>query len=360
MSKSSYLKMFVLIFAIVLALSGCGLTVNTGNNTGAGAGGATDGGVYKSINKGANWQQKTLIKSVGPARSFASVDIAALAFDPADSEAIYAGSLDTGLFYSYDGADSWQIATSLGKVTVSSVAIDPADKCLVYVAAANKVYKSTDCSRGWSQVYFDNDLKVKITSLAIDGLNSANIFIGTSRGDIIKSSDRGLSWRSVSRLNSQVEKIVVNPASGQAMFAGTVSRGMFRSLDGGATWASLSDKLKNFNDGQSFRDLVIVKKNMPEVFLANNYGLIRSTDNGNTWTSLRLLTPERQARINAIAVNPYNTAEIYYVTDTTFYRSSDGGKTWSSRKLPTNRAGWRLLLDQKNSATIYLAAKSIK
>lgn len=351
-------KIIFLAIMLVLVLSGCGLSVSTSG--GAGAGGATDGGVYKSVNKGASWQQKTLIQSIGGARSFAGVDILALAFDPSDSQAIYAGSLDTGLFYSYDGADSWQIATGLGKITVAAAAVDPADKCIIYAASGNKLYKSTDCNRSWSQVYFDNDLKVKITALAIDNSNGANIFIGTSRGDIIKSSDRGSSWRAADRLNSQVDKIVISPAGGKAIFAGTAGKGLFRSLDGGATWASLSDKLKAFNDSQRFRDLVMAKKEKTEIFLANNYGLIKSSDGGDSWSGIKLLTPEKQARINAIAVNPNNTAEIYYATDTTFYRSADGGKNWSSRKLPTNRAGWRLLLDQKNSSIIYLAARSLK
>ncbi|MDO8592422.1 MAG: YCF48-related protein [bacterium] len=353
-------KIIFLALMLTLVLSGCGLTVNTGSNIGVGAGGATDGGIYQSVDKGTTWQQKTLIQSVGASRSFASVDIASLAFDPGDSQAIYAGSLDNGLFFSYNSGDSWQIAASLGKISVAAIAIDPADKCVIYAAAANKVYKSADCNRSWSQAYFDNDLQAKITSLAIDSFSSANIFIGTSRGDIIKSSDRGLSWRVAGRLDSQVEKIVISPAGGKAVFAGTVSQGLFRSLDGGATWASLSDKLKNFGDSQRFRDLVMVKKEKTEIFLANNYGLIKSTDGGNAWSSIALLTPQQRARINTIAVNPNNTAEIYYATDTTFYRSLDGGKNWSAKKLPTNRAGWRLLLDQKNPSIIYLAAKSLK
>lgn len=349
-------KTILVLSLSALFLSGCGLTVNTNG----GSGGRTDGGVYKSTDKGASWEQKTLIQSAGAARSFASVDIIDLVLDPSDSQAIYAGSLDTGLFFSYDGAGSWQIADGLGKVTVNQVAVDPLNKCVIYAAAANKLYKSDDCNRGWSQIYFDNDLNLKITALAIDPFNSSNVFAGTSRGGLIKSSDHGLSWRALERLDSQVDKIVISPASAEVMFAGTASRGLFRSLDRGVSWTSLANNLRTFNDSQRFRDLIMVKRGTMEVFLANNYGLLKSTDNGDTWVNIPLLTPEKQARINAIAVNPANTAEIYYVTDTAFYRSADGGGNWSSRKLPTNRAGSRLLLDPENSAIIYLAARRIK
>ena len=114
MSKIKLLRVVLLLPLMALTLSGCTLSLGTGSNTGSG--GATDGGVFKSLNKGGNWAQKTLIQSVGAKRSFAAVDIISLAFDPSDHKAIYAGSLANGLFYSYDGAEGWQVAAGLGKV----------------------------------------------------------------------------------------------------------------------------------------------------------------------------------------------------------------------------------------------------
>lgn len=359
MFKEKLIKLTCLL-AAALMLSGCGLTVSTNGNNGAGSGSGTDGGVFKSTNKGINWSQKTSIKSVDRAKTFSGVDIGALALDPQDSQAIYAGSIANGLFFSYDGAEGWQLSSGLGSATINDLAIDPKDKCTIYAASGNKVFKSIDCSRTWSGVYFDNDLAVKIISLAIDPSNSKNVFIGTSRGEVIKSSDAGSSWQTVGRFESQVEKIAVNPSDAKIMYAGTASKGVFRSLDGGANWASLDDKLKTFNDAKRFRDLALVKGEKNSVFLATSYGILKSTDDGNTWLKIELITPEKDAKINSLAINPSNTDEIYYATDTTFYRSLDGGKNWTSRKLPTNRAGAKLLIDPKNPSNIYLAAKKVK
>lgn len=343
---------------MILALSGC--TLNLGPGTGSNSNNTTDGGVFRSLNKGANWEQKALIQTINRPRNFAGVNIISLNVDPSDNKAIYAGSSDSGLYYSYDSANSWQIATGLGKVRVTDVAVDPFNKCVIYAAVENKVMKSEDCSRNWAQVYFDNDLAVKITTLAIDYLNSANIFIGTSRGDIIKSSDRGGSWRAIARFDSRVDKLSLNPAEVKIMFAGTSGRGIFRSTDGGNEWQSLTASLKDFSNNFSFRDIAMIKSEKSTVFLATNYGLLKSTDGGSSWSEIKLLTPEKEAKINSIAVNSLNGNEIYYVTNTTFYRSLDGGKNWSSKKLPTGRAGAKLLLDPKNYATLYLAAKSVK
>jgi len=352
------LKNLFLIVLMALTLSGCTLSLGVGSNTSSGS--ATDAGVYKSINKGVSWTQQADVLSVGAKKNFAAVDILFLAIDPGDNKAIYAGSFENGLFYSYDGALSWQIATGLGKISITAVVVDPEDKCQIYATAANKVFKSEDCSRTWNQVYFDNDLKAVVSSLVIDYSSSNNVFIGTSNGDVIKSSDRGASWRALERLESQVDKIVISPVSSKIMFAGTTSKGIFRTTNGGEKWEKLADKLKVFDGSNRFRDLVIAKSDKANVFLATDYGLLKSTDDGNTWSKIELLTAEAEAKIYSIAVNPGDVNEIYYTTSTTFYHSSDGGKNWISKKLPTSRVGFKLLLDPKNSATLYLAVRRVK
>jgi len=358
MSKKLSLKLFVLLPLAALMLSGC--TFSFGTSSGTTSANLSDGGVYKSVNKGLNWAQKSLIQTVGSKKGFSSIDIISLGFDPSDNKAIYAGSSENGLFYSYDSGESWQVATSLGKVTVTNIAVDPANKCLIYATANNKVFKSEDCSRTWNQVYYDNDPKTIINSLVIEHADSKNVFIGTSNGDVIKSSDKGASWRALDRFNSEVHKIVINPINSKIMFAGTKAKGIFRSANGGETWESLSGKLENFDGSNRFRDLTISGANTAVVFLATNYGLLKSTDNGDTWSKIQLLTAEAEAKIYSIAVNSSNVDEIYYATGTTFYRSLDGGKNWSSKKLPTTRVGYKLLLDFKNPAIVYLAANKIK
>lgn len=353
-------KKFKILFLnalLVIILSGCTIGFNTGAGTGISA---TDGGIYKSFDKGTGWEQKVLIQTVGNKRSFSTLDIISSTLDPQDSKAIYAGSLDNGLLYSYDGAESWQIALTLGKVTVTNIAVDPANKCIIYATAANKVYKSVDCSRSWAVVYFDNEPTTAITSLVIDFSNNNNLFIGTSRGEIIKSSDRGGSWQTLNRFASRVDKIVISPANANVIFVGAFAKGIFRSTDSGVSWVDLSSKLVSVDNSKILRDLAMVKAEKPTVFLATEYGLAKSTDSGDSWSKIELIIEKAKIKINAIAINPFDANEIYYVTDTTFYRSLDGGKNWTSTKLPSGRRGYKLLIDPKNPNIIYLAVKQIE
>jgi photosystem II stability/assembly factor-like uncharacterized protein len=348
-------KIFIIFFAVTLALSGCTIQFNSSDN------GVNSGGMYVSANKGDTWTQKVLIpSSSGKPRSIASLDVLALAMDPSDYKTLYLGSSGNGLFFTYDNGENWQIASTLGKVTVNAIAVDPVEKCTIYAAAENKVYKSIDCSRTWAQAYYDNDPAALVNAIAVDSYNNKNIFIGISRGDLLRSGDKGGSWQTVARFQDRVDKIVFSASDSRVIFAGTRGKGIFRSQDNGFNWVSLNEELSPLKLVNSFRDLAVSKAKPGFIILANNYSLIASVDNGNTWTRLDLIIPETGAVINSVFVGPKNADEIYYVTNTTFYRSLDGGKTWTTKKLPTPRAGWRLLMDPENANVIYMGVKTVK
>jgi photosystem II stability/assembly factor-like uncharacterized protein len=338
------------MIAVMMFASGCSISFN-------GSGG-NDGGLYLSANKGDNWTQKVLIPNVsGQPQSFGNLNADCLALDPSDAGAVYFGSVDNGLLYTYNGAKEWFVAGKLAKATINAIAIDPDSKCLIYASVENKIYKSTDCNRTWMQVYYDNDVDTRINSIAIDHYDSANVYIGTSRGEIIKSSNRGAAWRTVGRLEDVVKKIVISPADSRLVFAATAQKGIFRSSDSGENWESLAEKLKDFSNGLKFRDLAAAPADKGLIFLATNYGLLKSNDNGNNWQKIELITPEKEATINTIAVSPKNSKEIYYATNTTFYRSLDGGDNWTTKKLPTTRAGWNLLVNPEDTSVIYLSVR---
>ncbi|MFH1522429.1 MAG: hypothetical protein ABIE43_01260 [Patescibacteria group bacterium] len=349
------LLFFIISMLVIFAMSGCSISFKKGD------GGGTDGGVYVTVDKGNIWQHKILIPTIsGRPKDIAMLNANSLAMDPSDEKAIYFGSVDNGLFYTYDSAQNWQIASNLSKETINYIAIDPSSKCIIYSAILNKVYKSTDCNRTWSQVYYDNDIETKVNNIAIDHYDSANVYIGTSRGEIIKSSDRGANWQTIGRFEDEVKEIAISPHDSRVIFVATAKKGIYRSKDKGINWINLQDELKDFQDNLKFRDLVLAEADQGRILLATSYGLLESTDNGDTWSKIELITPEKKAIINAIAVSPKNSKEIYYVTDTTFYRSLDGGKNWATKKLPTTRAGWRLLIDPNDTNIIYLGVRTIK
>lgn len=348
------LTIYIFLIFLLFFTAGCSISLKSGET-------GNDGGVYVSANQGKVWKQMALIPTVtGSAKNIAGLDDYSLALDPSDIEAIYFGSVDNGLFYSYNRAKEWRLAEGLERKTISAVAVDPDSKCVIYAAIDNKIYKSTDCNRAWAQVYFDNNLETKIHSIVIDNYDSRNVYASTSRGEVIKSLDRGVSWKTVGRFDDEVKKIIISPNDSRVLFVGADKKNVWRSLDGGDSWVSLEESLKTFKDSKKFRDLAMSQAEPGAIFLATDYGLLKSGNQGDSWSQIELITPEKKAIINSIAVSPKSAKEIYYVTNTTFYSSDNGGETWTSDKLPTSRAGWKLLIDPENTNIIYLGVRKVQ
>ncbi len=327
--------------------------------TGTGGGSGTDGGVFRSTDRGSKWVLKSAIATVGQARNFANANVTALAFDPTDKKVLYAGT-EGGLFYTYDGGESWQGAPGLGAVRVLSAAVSQADKCTVYVSTGNRVMRTTDCSRTWENVYFDSRAETKVNSVLIDHFNPMNVYAATSQGDLLKSGDAGGSWTPIHRFENEVRQILASAADSRVMYVGTRNKGVWKTTDGGATWVDLSPGMGEYAGAL---DNVIIAEDVARgnsIVVASNYGLLRSTDGGSTWKPITLLTPSGSTVIYSLAVSPKDSNFIAYGTINTLYRTVDGGNKWTTSKLPTTRAATNLLIDPTNDSTIYMGTTLFK
>lgn len=343
-----------ILFILPVVLSGC-IEFKTGKNTET-----NNGGLYKSADRGSAWAQRTAVSTAsGKPASFANVNNASLTIDPNDSKALYYGSVGSGLIYTYDGGASWQVARGFENTTVRAVAVAPGFKCTIYAAIANRVMKTNDCGRAWTQAYIDTDTTVTVDALTIDPAVPAVLYIGVSRGDVIRSRDQGENWQTIQLLKDKIEKIVIDPADSRHIYVLTAKKGVYRSTDGLATVNDINGVLKEHKFSLEAKDLSFVAAEPGLIYLAVSYGLLRSSDNGQSWEKMELITPEKKGMINALAVNPKNSLEIYYVTDTVFYRTTDGGEAWRPIKLPTARAGWRIAVDFDNPSTVYLGVQSM-
>lgn len=372
--KSSYKNRKNLVLGAVILfsfffLSGCSISTSSNVNKGV------DSSVFLSLDGGNTWQETTKLADSSSAKNISNLNVSLMTFDPQDNMAVYLGSYKNGLYYTYNvGRYGWIKAEDLPNGLVADIKVDSKNKCIVYTAIANRLYKSEDCSRSFKQVYFDNNLEVIVKAIAIDHYNSNNIYIGTSRGEIIKSMDAGLTWRTIYRLDDGISQIILSPLDSRLAFVGTMKNRIYSFNVGSngptqdqeeiernfavSNWQDLNAVLKDYNLGRTFRDFVVSGDGL--MFIATNQALLRSPDNGITWEKLGIIQPEKEAVINALAVDKQNSNNIYYVTNTTFFRSSDGGKTWATKKLPTTRAGSALLVDHRNPNILYLGTANLK
>ncbi|MDD5528120.1 MAG: hypothetical protein PHO56_04070 [Patescibacteria group bacterium] len=343
---------FALCLAAILTMgAGCSISFKSNDTS------AVDGGFWVSLDKGVSWRQVNAVPTVGGVSSINSLDDSSLALDPEDYNAIYFGSAAQGLYYTYSVGSGWTKAAGLNETKINAVVVSPDDKCIIYATAGNKVYRSGDCNRTWTQIYFDNDPTTQINALAVDFYDAHRIYFGNSRGEIGRSIDRGDHWMTVYRSGSSVNQIILSPQDSRKVFVTTVSEGIYRSTDSGDNWTPLKDKMTEFKNSFNIVSLVATPGSDGLLFAATAYGLLKSADAGDTWTRIKLVTPEQQASINSLAVSPKDPREIYYVTNTTFYSSADGGASWRTKKLPSTRAGQRLLIKPDETNVIFMGMK---
>jgi len=329
---------------------------------------ATTSGIFISRSQGSTWQNMSFSpSSSGEPISLTHLDVNEIVIDPSDYNALYMATYDRGLFFTYNINRGWNKVETLPTATVSSIAISPDFKCTIYAAIGNRLYKSVDCTRTWDQVYYDNNPEVNVNEVIIDHYNSDNIYISTSRGEVVKSIDKGNSWRTIYRFDNGVSHLKMSPLDSRLIFAAT-TRNEFFSFNVMSERSSNIEENFEVTNMENYSEVLsnIRRTNIKEInicskegviILASEQKLLRSPDNGVSWEDIELIPSERDASIHAVAINPENSKELYYATDTTFYRSLDGGVSWNTRRLPTSRVSSSLLVNPADTNIIYLGVR---
>jgi photosystem II stability/assembly factor-like uncharacterized protein len=88
------------------------------------------------------------------------------------------------------------------------------------------------------------------------------------------------------------------------------------------------------------------------------YGILKSTDGGETWKALNLTSPPGTVKISSLAVDPKNNKNLVYTGVSTLQFSTDGGVSWTPKKLPTTQAGSVVMFDSLDSKVLYLGTTS--
>lgn len=353
------LKIFCSLALVSLAtigLTGCSL-VSSGSSTSK-----PDGGIWRSADGGKAFSQvNDVLATKGKTLSISGANINTLVFDPQDASTIYAATVANGIFYSNDSGSSWQQFEVMNVGNVTSIAVDPKNKCLVYATMANKLYQTENCGKDWLNAYYHQKEAVILTAMAIDPKDGKNVYLGTSEGEVLKSTDGGQSWLTAYRLpNDKVMDIIVDPFDSKIIYVGSAVKGLFKSYDGGTSWTSLGDGLKSYVGSHQYRKLIYSPSAYNTLLFISKFGLLKTTDGGATWKIVDLLPAHKTTSILAVAVNPATSTEFYYVTASTLVKTTDGGIKWSSRQLPYSRITTEIKINPSNTQAVYLATMKPK
>src|SRR5438093_2981814 len=329
--------------------------------------GAAQGGVWKTVNGGADWTPLTDAQC--------SLAMGALAVDPITPNIGYAGTGEMnfssesyygcGVLRSTDGGVTWTqlggavFDTPTGGAHISKIVVDPAtagsaSSSTVFAATSFGLYKSVNSGGAWSRL-----LSASVTDVLQNPSNGSVLLaaVGCSytscnpaslANGVYKSVNGGATWSlvaggfpsfDVGRI--QLATAVSSPSTLYAAVQNALGAGgndgtllgLFKSTDGGATWTGL-DHAGEFCSDQCWYDLVVsVDPTNPNVVYVGGVGLYRSTDGGATFRSIGNPIHVDQ---HALAFDPRNPATIFVGNDGGVYKSTDRGLSWAS--LNTNLA----------------------
>ncbi|MFZ9661110.1 MAG: VPS10 domain-containing protein, partial [Chitinophagaceae bacterium] len=198
-----------------------------------------------------------------------------------------------------------------------------------------------------------------------------------------KSEDGGRSWKNIGLKDTRhIVRIVIHPRNPDIVWVAVMGhlfgphpdRGIYKTIDGGKTWK----KVLYVNDQTGACDLIMEPGN-PSVFYAGTWRLIRtpyslesggdgsglwkSTDGGETWTSISHSKglPKGVWGVVGVSVAPSNTDKVYAIIENAnggLFVSNDGGSTWSQTSNDNNirQRAWyysRVYVDPKNENLVY-------
>lgn len=317
-----------------------------------------DGGIFKSTDRGENWQQKT---EISKRQNLASTDILNVTIDPKDSSIVYAGSRGAGLYKTMDGGETWYPLEDANQVldkraNVYDVAIDPGNNANIYLGTyqnrLGRVFRSSDAGKSWEEVYRVAQEKYAVFAVEVDSYDPSVVYVGTAEGGLLKSTDYGKNWKVINWFNDVITDIKVNPHDTRTVYVSTYEGAIYKTNDKGQNWQKL-EMQGSFPEMQNMQVLIMDKKNPNVLYCGSESGLLKTSDGGQNWQKISIVIPPESVPISAIALDPLTSSSLYYSAGNVIYRTQDDSQTWSVHPINTVRTVKVISIDPQNPSIIY-------
>jgi photosystem II stability/assembly factor-like uncharacterized protein len=288
------------------------------------------------------------------------------------------GTPGQGVFRSADGGESWtrgSIGQGLhSDAIIRALASHPNDPRTVYAGSDYGLYRSDGAGERWRLLDTPMNRQV-VWSVVFDPSHPDTMLAGTgtpSTPALFRSTDAGATWQpeavEIARDCPAVgvprpTGIAFDPVDSDSVWMGLEVDGMRRTTDGGHTWTKTAEAIHNMD----VHNVAVAAGPPKTVFVLVNNDIFTSTDDGENWRSLGVrenFAPHHYPR--GIAVKPDDPRVIYITLgDATpgrtgvVLRSTDTGKTWETLKLPTppNSAMWVVHVPKSQPNTVLAGSR---
>ncbi len=297
-----------------------------------------------------------------------------ISIDSRNSQIIYAGSWEDGIFKSIDGGNNWS-NTNFKEKYISSILIDSKNSSIIYISCMKYneikggIYKSIDAGKNWTLISPDNIDDVYQLAIVPDNTNI--IYASCGNEGIFKSIDNGKTWEAknsglefgkLSNLKLKDVKILsmaIDPNNPKILFAGSgFTHGqIYKSIDEGENWINLTYNKQNIHldnwwineinfpggDNYACTCISIDYTNGNKIFISGRSGIWRSDDGGKNWHPK--VNGLEVTCMNQIAFDP-KKSDIFFIgnTDWSIFKTINSGKSF--QRTLKGIGGWDIDFDK--------------
>ncbi len=174
---------------------------------------------------------------------------------------------------------------------------------------------------------------------AFASLPDGAFLLATSAGSY-RSNDGGASWQLLEGpLSSGSVSAFLTPANSPGAVLAASGYGLFASRDGGGIWQPLGTGLPAnlplslmLTDVRRPGFVLGIPDQSPIAGAPQPPAILRSTDNGRTWTAAA--PPYPISRVDSATLDPADPDRLHLAADEHFLTSANGGLTWQETPLP--------------------------
>lgn len=321
-----------------------------------------DAGIFKSTDGGETWAlavRSSDILAPLPAQ------ILSFAFHPRDSRTIYLGTKGGGLWVTKNGGESWAPMIDAKETLaqgseVYAISISESRPEVVYLAVfqenKGRVMRSVDGGITFDEMYAVPINRFGVFGVSVHPANPNHVVIATGQGGFLESKDGGVTWRIQKWFPDGLVQLIDSPGNSEELFTMTRDGEVYHTENRGISWARLSAGFANFDGADQIADIQIDPRESSTVYTASRFGLLRSTDSGNSWNPVKIIIPPEALPIRAVGVDPKDSRRLYAGVGSQIYLSLDYGERWRVLDLPTEQHIRMIRIDPENPRTVYVVA----
>ncbi|MFH1171544.1 MAG: YCF48-related protein [bacterium] len=337
---------------ILLVVAGCSIRLSSNQ--------VHDGGIFASSNYGESWQHKVFVSQQKKQTiTISNTDIGRIILSPHQQKELTITTIANGIYTTTDGGEHWK-PTVLNAGYYPAFAYDPGNEAIRYATTGRNILKSANSGSTWQVIYTDTRGE-QINAIGVDRYDTSRILAGTNGGTVLKSVNYGNDWSVKYTAGDPIRDIFFRSDDTRIVYLLTTKKGLVRSSDGGETWSSLEAALQPFPGAATISQVAFTTAAPKTFYIATNYGLLKSDDGGDTWSAIQTLIPATTVPIHTVGIDPKDPRILYFTVNNLLHKSEDGGKTWRTNyAIGTTRLINTLLVHPTESGLLYLGTFKVK